>query len=109
LPTAAELGLNDSFVDCEDCPTGFTVTSDGQAIAWVVNGDLVIRAIEPQIGEPEPIASVPAGYVKDLDLSTSAAVVTIFGDPPRPPLFVPLDGTESVDLEGTTATFGPAG
>jgi hypothetical protein len=65
--------------------------------------------LEPQIGQPERIAEVPRGYVKDLDLSASASIASIFQVPERRPLRIPLDGGEAVELEGTTATFGPTG
>jgi hypothetical protein len=109
LPTPAELGLDDAYFDCSDCPTGFTVAPDGQSIAWVDGRVLTTVALRPQMGEPERIARIPAGYVKDLDLARSAAVVSIFGVPERPPVLVPLEGEDRVALEGTTATFGPAG
>ena len=66
-------------------------------------------ALEPEIGQPERVAEVPGGYVKDLDLSDSAAIVSIFQVPERPALLVPLDAGDAVELEVTTATFGPTG
>jgi hypothetical protein len=109
LPTAADLGLEEFFSDCNDCPTGFTVAPDGGTIAWVDDGGLISMALAPEIGQPERIAEVPGGYVKDLDLSDSAAIVSIFQVPERPALLVPLDAGDAVGLEGTTATFGPTG
>ncbi len=109
LPTAADVGLEESYSDCTDCPNGFTVTRDGQTVAWVEDGALMTVALEPQVGQPERVADVPRGYVKDLDVSDSDAIVSIFRVPERPPLLVSLDGSDSVDLDGTTATFGPTG
>ncbi len=109
LPTAADLGLEEFYFDCNDCPTGFTVAPGGGTIAWVDDGGLVSMALEPEIGQPVRIAEAPGGYVKDLDLSDSAAIVSIFQVPERPPLLIPRDLGDSVELEGTTATFGPTG
>jgi hypothetical protein len=87
------------------------VTPDGQTIAWVDStSGLVAVSLGPPIGEQEVLVGFyRAGAVRDLDLGDSAAVASFFSDPPVPPRFVKLDGSDVVSLDGTTATFGPTG
>jgi hypothetical protein len=111
LPTAADLGLEDSYSDCSDCPRSFTVRPDGRTIAWVDSTrGLVEVSLGPPVGEHEVLVRVPrAGAVRDLDVGDSAAVMSFFSDPAVPPRLVELDGSDVVTLTGTTATFGPTG
>jgi hypothetical protein len=110
-PTAADLGLEEAYSECTDCPRSFTVTPDGQTIAWVDSTrGLAAVSVGPPISEQEVLVRVSrAGAVRDLDVSDSAAVLSFFGDPPVPPRFVELDGSDVVSLDGTIATFGPTG
>jgi hypothetical protein len=111
LPTAADLGLQASYDDCSDCPTSFSVTPDGRTVVWVdPTRGLVGVALGPPTGEQDVLVRVRrTGAVSDLDVGDSAAVLSLFSDPPVPPRLVPLDGSDVVGLTGTTATFGPTG
>jgi hypothetical protein len=113
LPTAGELGLESSYGDCTDCPNGFSVTPDGQTIVWVdrtAQLRLVGVTLGPPTGRPEVIVRLRrAGSVRDLDIGDSAAVMSFFSDPPVAARLVALDGSDDVNLDGTTATFGPLG
>jgi len=110
-PSAADLGLENSYSDCSDCPRSFTVTPDGRTIAWVDSTrGLVAVSLGPPVSEQDVLVRVRrAGAVRDLDVGESAAVLSFFSDPPVPPKLVQLDGSDVVSLTGTTATFGPNG
>lgn len=111
LPTAASLGLQDTYPDC-DCPTMFTVTPDGAAVAWIDAGR--IWRVPVSGGTPAALAAVPKQLAVDLDVRDETALVSFYdstlgsGDPPRPVL-VPLDGSAPLTLEGVAAAFAPAG
>ena len=108
LPDAADLGLEESYSDCSDCPMSFTVTADGGSIAWADSGGLFEISLERLDAGATRIADVPDGFFTDLDLGPDA-LLSRFGDPQPPPVLVSLDGGEPVELEGTTATYGPLG
>ena len=110
LPTAADLGLENSYGDCSDCPRSFTVAPDGRTIAWVYSASgLVAVALGPPIGEQEALVPISRAGIRDFDLGDTAALLSFFSDPPLPPMLQELDGSNAMDLEGTTATFGPTG
>ena len=45
LPTPADLGLEESYNDCGDCPRGFTVAPDGGTFAWIDGDELVVHVL----------------------------------------------------------------
>ncbi|MEL6892647.1 MAG: hypothetical protein AAFP84_13690, partial [Actinomycetota bacterium] len=46
LPTAAQLGLEEVYVDCAPtCPNGWGADRAGEHVGWVENGELVVAAI----------------------------------------------------------------
>jgi hypothetical protein len=108
VPNAADLGLDETFVQCLECPRGFTVTSDGQTIGWVADGGVVTVSLGSATGEAAAVGGVPSGIVTDLDLTDTAALLSFAPEEQPAPFLVLLDGSDSV-LEGTTAAFGPAG
>ena len=109
LPTAGDLGLDESYRDCTDCPHAFTVTPDGRAIMWInsAGGMLVARMLDQPVGDVEPLVEVPDGRAIDLDVDDTDAVLSFFGDPTPAPVVVPIDGGEHVTLEGVAATKPP--
>jgi hypothetical protein len=113
VPTPADLGLQPSYGDCTDCPHAFSVSSDGQTVAWIDGATDRLTRVPVAGGPPEQVVEVPAERFADLDYAGDGAVLSFFefvsaGATPAP-LLVPFDGSGPVELEGTTATFSPAG
>ena len=109
LPTAGDLGLDESYRDCTDCPHAFTVTPDGRSIMWITSagGMIVDVAIDQSFYDAAPAAQVPAGRAIDLDADDAGAVVSFSGDPAPAPVVVPFGGGEHTTLEGVSATKPP--
>jgi hypothetical protein len=109
LPTAGDLGLDESYRDCTDCPHAFTVTPDGRAIMWInsAGGMVVARTLTQPIADVEPLVDVPDGRAIDLDVNDVSAVLSFSGDPTPAPAVLPLDGGGPLVLEGVAATQPP--
>ncbi len=56
LPTAGDLGLDESYRDCTDCPHAFTVTPDGRTIMWInsAGGMIVAVSLDQPVCDVEP-------------------------------------------------------
>ena len=113
LPTAAALGLEDSYSDCNDCPYRFSVAPDGETVAWIDGATNQLMRVPVTGGTAEPIVEVPAEYFADLDYNDDGAVLSwpdfvSAGETPAP-IEVPFDGSGPNELDGTLATLGPAG
>jgi hypothetical protein len=120
LPTPADLGLEENYGDCGDCPRMFTVSADGQAIAWIDPADdgtgyeHVVHSLSSGAEARTALhPDVPANLLGDLDLGTDRHVLsfTNFGaDQPIPrPMTIPADDSSAAPtvLTGTSATAGP--
>jgi hypothetical protein len=113
FPTAASLGLEDSYSDCSDCPHTFSVAPDGRTVAWIDGATSQLMQVAVTGGTAEPIVAVPAERYADLDYDGDRAVLSWFefvsaGETPAP-IEVPFDGSGTHELDGAAATLGPAG
>jgi hypothetical protein len=113
LPTAAALGLEDSYSDCNDCPQTFSVAPDGETVAWIDGATNQLMRVPVAGGTPESVVEVPEERFADLDYNDDRAVLTWFefvsaGETPAP-IEVPFDGSGPNELDGTQAALAPAG
>ena len=70
------LGLEESYVDCSDCPRLYTITPNGQRLAWLDGNSLVV--VDLGTGAEVQRAGVPgdvAASVDDIALSDNIAVL----------------------------------
>ena len=109
LPTAADLGFEAQYNDCSNCPSAFTVTSEGDSIAWTEDGSVSVAFI----GEPDstmPLHPLPDGLIADVDVERGGALFS-FDDAEGQsvPVIARLDGRPAPELEGAMATFSPLG
>ncbi|MGD9703924.1 MAG: hypothetical protein AB7Q42_21255 [Acidimicrobiia bacterium] len=72
----ASIGLEDSYDDCGDCPRRFTITPNGQRLAWLDGNSLVV--VDLGTGAEVQRAGVPgdiAASVADIIFSDGIAVL----------------------------------
>ncbi len=113
FPTAADVGLEENYPDCADCPSAFTVSIDGRQLYWRAGAEpTLVRTSVETPGEPEPVVTFPDGLVTDFDVEFDAVLVNYFapfGESGQPAVIVPVDGGDPIPLPGLVATFPPIG
>ena len=113
FPTAADVGLEENYPDCADCPSAFTVSIDGRQLYWRAGAEpTLVRTSVETPGEPEPVVTFPDGLVTDFDVEFDAVLVNYFapfGESGQPAVIVPVDGGDPITLPGLVATFPPIG
>ena len=108
LPVPADLGLEESYTDCADCPHGFSVAPDGATVAWIDGDELVVDAINGESGEGTALSFTP-GCCDTLDrvASTDSFLWSVDAPvEPQPPRLVAPDGS-AVELEGAVGDGQP--
>jgi hypothetical protein len=121
LPAPSQLGLQDTYGDCTDCPHTFTVSPHATVYAWLdrtsgIDGNTEL-VVHPSNGEPESRydafpENVNTTLVRDLDyLADGSLVLSYFEDPgsgrTRPPVYI-NDG-QATELSGAVASEAPTG
>jgi DNA-binding cell septation regulator SpoVG len=112
LPTPADLGLEETYGDCNDCPYGFAVAPDGVTFAWIDGDELVVHVLNEQ-SDDERIALRSSlgccGSLDDMQGTDSFLWSTeTWVEPPQVPVRIDGDGTVT-PLEGAVATASPGG
>lgn len=100
--TAAQLGLEDTYYDC-DCPRLFTVDRFGTYVVWEDTGELVIT--ELATGAVERVSPPPAnGPIMGIELGDGVVVIDRYNDwQPLAPLLVDLTTLVATELTGAIA------
>ena len=121
LPVPSQLGLQDTYGDCTDCPHTFTVSPHATVYAWLdrtsgVDGNTEL-VVHPANADPESRydafpENVNTTLVRDLDyLADGSLVLSYFEEldsgQTRPPVYV-NDG-KATELSGIVASEAPTG
>ncbi len=98
----AKFGLEESYSDCSDCPTAFTVDSAGALLAWVDNG--VVTFADTTSGDTLATLAVPAGYYSDAQVQDLRMVLN---RPELPGLIIDISTGSVAQLPTGYATLVP--
>ncbi len=96
--TAADLGLERSYVDCNDCPRLYTISRDGSTLAWLEGTHIERRSLfGGDFGMPSvELGDLTGAPLEATNLSISAEVAVydrnLFFGAATPPIVVYLDG-----------------
>jgi hypothetical protein len=71
-PDAASLGLADRFDDCSDCPSNFTISADGESIAWTEGAALTVVDTTGGGSRTWTVPALGTQAVRSLDVRTSS-------------------------------------
>lgn len=105
-PSPNAFGLEPYYGDCSECPRRYTVSSNGDSIAWLDGTELVLHSatgseeIRFELGET-------AVGVADMALGDGYVVLTYgfaWQDDPAAPVVVQFAAEQSTSLSGRTAT-----
>jgi hypothetical protein len=104
-----DLGVNESYADCSDCPRLYTISRDGSIVAWLDGTRLVRRSLN---GDDRGMSSVELDDIRegselratDLSINADVAVYDRVLNDGSPPVVVYLDGDTARSVE-----LGPAG
>ena len=111
---AADLGLQESYVDCNDCPRLYTISRDGSTVAWLESTHIERRALvgDDQLLPPVELGDLVGGPLDATDLSITADVAVYdrnFVAAPSAPVVVHIGGdtARSVELDPAARTALP--
>jgi hypothetical protein len=104
--TPADLGVNESYNDCLDCPRLYSVSRDGSVVAWLEGSTLKRRA---WIGDstllPDVVVGDPAGAASDLDIGRDWAALDLT-EGASPPVLVGVSATvDPIHVPGAHLTL----
>ncbi|MBI4932368.1 MAG: hypothetical protein HY828_00735 [Actinobacteria bacterium] len=110
--SAANLGLEPNYYDCNDCPRLYTISRDGSTIAWLDGTTLIRFSLGDLEMPPVELGDLTGGPLEATDLSISADVAVYdrnFSGAPSTPVIVYLDsaGRRAEELAPAARTALP--